>query len=165
MSTLIPNYYELRLTLTDIVSSLTHYVGNDSVINVGETLRVMLGDYFYGEPSKTMYQTYTSEERTLVWPLMGQTLFGQDLADAIDVLGEVFWTLADTLNAYVLRVNDHYDHRPSDCFYHFHPDSKVLVVYVPVIPGINDMVLQTQLDGRAVIQTCFATLPSFLRKN
>lgn len=160
----IPDYYELRLTLTEIENLLVQTIGGTSVINVGETMRVMLGEYFYSEPAKTIYPHHTSCDRTIVWPLMGQTLFGQDLTNAIETIGDIFWVLADTIQGYILRVNSHYDHKPSECFYHFHPDTKVLVAYVPVIAGINDLTLQAKLDGRAVVQTCAATLPSWYRR-
>lgn len=162
MSSSIPNYHEVRITLTDLESTLLHYIGGSTVINVGETMRVMLGEYFYGEPPLTMYPHYTSMDRTLVWPLAGQTLHGIDLDNAIDLMGDIFWSMADTITNNALAVNNQYTHRPTDCFYNFFPDLRVLVVYVPVMDGVVYNLNLLQLDGRAVIETCKKTLPSWL---
>lgn len=159
----IPNYHEVRLTLTEIENMIIGHVGDNSVVNIAETIKVMLGDFFYGEPTKTFYPHHTSLDRTIVWPLFGQTLFGVELQDAIENLGEVFWHLANTLIANVLTVNESYSHRPSDCFYMFYPDSRVLVVYVPVTVISGNSFGLVELDGRAVVETCRSTLPNYLR--
>ncbi len=162
MSSSIPNYYEVRMTLTDLESLLTHYVGGSTVINIGETMRMMLGEYFYGEPPVTLYPHYTCMDRTLVWPLIGQTLFGMDLDNAIDAMGEVFWSLADTITNNALAINNDYTHKPTDCFYNFFPDTRILVVYTPVMPEVQYNLKLLPLDGRAVMETCKSTLPSWL---
>jgi hypothetical protein len=164
MNTLVPQFHELRMTLTEMDSNFREFIGGPDVIDIGETVRVMLADYFYGDQVTPIGMYYREGDRTIVFPSnKGQTLFGSDLSHAIEVLGEIFWALADTITQRIMKVNDFYSHRPLECFYKFFPLTRELVVYTPVMPGITYPLSLMALDGRAVMATCYDTLPSFLR--
>lgn len=163
MTTNVPQYYENRMVLTEMDGLFEEFVGGPTVVDIGETLRVMLGDYFYSEPPIPNGYYYTDQDRTIVFARgAGYALQGQDLAVAIDALGEVFWTLADLITNRMLRTDQHYTHRPNECFYRFFPATRELVVYTPVMMELfrPDLVA---LDGRAVMVICAGTLPSWLR--
>lgn len=159
----LPNYQEGRITLTDVREVLECYVGDNSIINVNETLRLLLGQFFYGETPTTIFPVTNDCERTIVWPVTGQTLFGSVLVDAMNNLGGVFWSVADKITNQLLTVRADYQHRPEVCFYKFFPDTCLLVVYVPVIPGVMGEHNLMQLAGPAVVTVCAETLPSYYR--
>lgn len=165
MTSAVPQFNEKRIRLSDMDALFQEYVGGPSVVDVGETLRVMLGDYFYGEPPVTLQPHFTMEDRTIVFPLgvVEPPLDQGTLADCADLMGEIFWSLADTINTMVLFVNQNYSHRPNECFYKFFPATRELVVYTPVVPGLpQSQPLLAPLDGRAVIMTCMGFLPSWI---
>lgn len=166
MGTLVPQFHEKRLTLSDMEASFCEFIGGPDVIDIDETVRLMLADYFYGEqiPATLGRQTYTEHERTLVFPI-GKlpTMSAQELSGAIDTLGEVFWTMADTISHRVLPVTDTYSHRPNECFYKYFPMSKELIVYTPVMDGVFYPPGLVALDGRAVMAACVDTLPAHLK--
>jgi hypothetical protein len=171
----IPQYHEKRLSLQELDHQFTEYIGAASVIDIGETLRVMLGDYFYGEPPSTSKPHYTVEDRTLVFPFFTTggiapqgpvvPLNQQELAGAIEALGEIFWSLADMITHRALMVqlpgNQAYNHRPNECLYKFYPETRDLVIYTPVLQGVTYPGF-VPLDGRAVITGCLGYLPSWL---
>jgi hypothetical protein len=162
---LVPQFHEIRMTLTEMDSNFREFIGGPDVVDIGETIRVMLADYFYGDKIIPVGQYYTEGDRTIVFPLgRGQTLFGIDLSTAIEVLGEIFWSLADFITKRVMYVNENYEHRPLECFYRFFPMTRELVIYTPVLSGIDYPPLLA-LDGRAVMTTCNDTLPSFLKNS
>lgn len=165
-SSAVPQFHEKRTRLDEMVQSFTEFIGGYEVIDIAETIRVMLGDYFYGEPVIPAGRTfYTDQDRTLVFPMLrGQTLQGIELTNAIDLLGEIFWTLTDNITNRMLAVTPTYAHRPSDCFYKFFPATLELVVYTPVLDGVVYPLELMPLDGRAVIAACSDTLPSWLRQ-
>lgn len=164
MTTAVPQYHEVRITLTDIDALFQEYIAGPDVVDIGETMRVMLGDYFYGEPllPASHLNHYTDQDRTLVFK-NGAMLHGQDLCNAIDSLGEIFWALADNITHRALQVNLTYTHRPNECFYKFFPMTRELVIYTPVLPGQAFNSLRAPLAGLAVITVCNETLPSWLR--
>lgn len=166
MTSAIPQYNEVRITLTEIDSLFHEYIVGSSVIDIGETLRVMLGDYFYGEPlAPALHANYhTEQDRTIVFR-QGNTLQGIDLVNAIDLLGDIFWALADTITHKALQVNAEYTHRPNSCFYKFFPTTRELVIYTPVLSlsGYGYSSQSAPLDGIAVITVCNETLPSWFR--
>lgn len=162
MTTAVPQYHEIRMTLADLDTAFREFIGDATMLNIGETMRLMLADYFYGQKATTIFQSYTIQDRTLVWPMSGQTLFGLELDNAIDAYGELFWSLADVITLNALAVTPQYNHRPNECFYKFFPDSRELVVYVPVLDNFTYTTPMVALDGRAVITTCSDTLPSWL---
>lgn len=166
MTTAVPQYHEVRITLTDIDALFQEYIAGYEVIDIGETLRVMLGDYFYGEPAAPAAHLsfHTDQDRTLVFRL-GTAVHGLDLANAIDVLGDIFWAMADTITHRALQVNQDYTHRPNECFYKFFPATRELVIYTPVLPGQAFNSLRLPLEGLAVFMTCRDTLPSWLRNS
>lgn len=163
MLTLVPQFHEIRLTLVEADASFREFIGGPDVVDVGETVRVMLADYFYGDRITPAGLHYTNADRTIVFPLgKGQTLIGLELSSAIEVMGEIFWTLADFITQKVMMVNENYQHRPNECFYKFYPMTRELVVYTPVLQDFLYHPSLVSLDGRAVIATCFDTIPSFL---
>ena len=167
MNTAIPQYHERRLTLTEIDSGFREFIGGPDVIDIGQTIRVMLGDYFYGEPVEVCSQdVYKQEDRVLVFPmLLGCTLNQAQLDGAIEVLGDLFWSMADMINTRVLMLTPDYTHPPGNCFYKFFPETLELVVYVPIIPEFNYAAPIVPFDGRAVVTACRDTLPSYFRSN
>ena len=166
MTTAVPQYHEVRITLTDIETLFHEYIAGPDIIDIGETLRVMLGDYFYGEPPvPASHLTYhTDQDRTLVFR-PGVSLNGLELSNAIDAVGEIFWALADNITHRALQVDLSYSHRPNECFYKFFPMTRELVIYTPVLPGQAFNSLRVPLEGLAVIMTCRDTLPSWLRES
>lgn len=163
MTTDIPHYHESRIILSEMNSVFEEFIGGPDVIDVGETLRVMLGDYFYGEPLVPLGPHYTNQDRTLVFPFgVGQTLHGIELDNSIEALGEIFWTVADIITNKVLRATSFYTFRPNECFYKFFPHTRELIIYTPVFVEIPRPGLAA-LDGRAVMQACSETLPSHLK--
>lgn len=165
MNSVIPQYHERRLILTELDAGFREFIGGPDVIDIGQTIRVMLGDYFYGEPAEVYGQdVYTQEDRTLVFPMLAGCLLTQEQLDgAIEMLGDIFWTMSDMINTRVLMLSPEYTHRPSDCFYKFFPATFELVVYVPVMQGFNYAINLAPFDGRAVITACQDTLPSYFR--
>lgn len=159
----IPNYYEVRLSLADISGMMSMFVGDNTRISVNETIRLMLGDFFYGEIPITYLPCSRAHDRTIVWPLTGQTMFGEELNEAFINLGEVFWNLADTITRRVLWASNHYQHQPHTCFYKYFPDTNTLVTYVPIILGIVTPPFVAQLPGSAVVVTCASTLPTLYK--
>ena len=166
MTTAVPQYHEVRITLTEIDALFQEYIGAGDVVDIGETLRIMLGDYFYGEPiaPAAYLNSYTDQDRTLVLR-PGIVLQFQELTNAIDLLGDLFWSLADTITHRALQVTPEYSHRPNECFYKFFPMTRELVIYTPVLPGQAFNSLRVPLEGLAVIMTCRDTLPSWLRES
>jgi hypothetical protein len=166
METVVPQFHEKRINLSAMEDSFREFIGGPDLIDIDETLRLMLADYFYGEqaPVTLGRHSYTEHERTLVFPI-GKlpTMSPQELTQAIDTLGEVFWTMADNITHRVLPVTESYSHRPSECFYKYFPMSKDLVVYTPVMQGVFYPPGIMPIDGRAVITACVDTLPSHLR--
>lgn len=164
MGTFVPQFHEKRLTLTDMEASFREFIGGPDIVDVDETVRIMLADYFYGDqvPVSLGRHSYTENDRTLVFPI-GRlpTLTPQELSAAVDTMGEIFWTLADTISHRVLPVNETYSHKPNECFYKYFPMSKELVVYTPVLEGVLYPPGLLPLDGRAVIAACAETLPSY----
>lgn len=157
----IPDFYEVRFSLDDVLSALKFYVGDESVINTKETIRLMLGQYFYGETPKTVFATTMDHERTLVWPITGQSLFGHGLDNAFETLGEVFWAMADKISHYALHVSPEFQLRPSDCFYKYFPLENKVVLYIPAGNVVSNL---TKIAGPAVVIACSETLPSYYRK-
>lgn len=166
MTTAVPQYHEVRITLNEVDALFQEYIPGADAIDVAETLRIMLGDYFYGEPAApaSHLQFHTDQDRTLVFR-MGPRLQGPDLSVAIDMLGDIFWSIADTITHRALQVTPEYSHRPNECFYKFFPMSRELVIYTPVLPGQAFNSLRVPLEGLAVIMTCRDTLPSWLRES
>jgi hypothetical protein len=164
MTTAIPQFHEVRITLSEMNPLFEEFIAGPDIVNVGETLRVMLGDYFYGEPPVTSNPYYTDQDRTIVFQF-GVDQPCIDTVGAIEAMGEIFWTMADTISNRVLMVNPEYSHRPSDCFYKFFQHTRELVVYTPVLTGQPYNVVRVPLDGLAVITVCKETLPSWLRNN
>lgn len=166
MTTAVPQYYEVRITLTDVESLFHEYISGVNAIDIGETLRVMLGDYFYGEPPAPSghLNYHTDQDRTLVFK-PGFAMHGADLTNAIDMLGDIFWSLADTVTHRALQVSHDYSYRPNECFYKFFPMTRELVIYTPVLPEQMFNTLRVPLEGLAVIMTCRDTLPSWLRNS
>lgn len=166
MNSTIPQFHEIRLTLSEIDSSFREFIGGPDVVDIGETVRVMLADYFNGEiitevPGRS---TYTYRDRTIVFPDgKGCTMDDNNLIAAIEVYGEIFWSLTDLITHKVLRVNSTYEHRPNDCFYKFFADTRTLVVYTPVLQGVDYPTTLGTMDGRAVMTACIDTLPLHLR--
>ena len=140
------------------------YIAGSDVVDVGETVRVMLGDYFYGEPPAPIGLSYTCQDRTIVFR-PERMLAEPDLSQAIELLGDIFWSLADTITHRALQVTPEYSHRPNECFYKFFPMTRELVIYTPVLPGQAFNSLRVPLEGLAVIMTCRDTLPSWLRES
>lgn len=164
MNTAVPQYHEKRITLSEIDYAFREFIGGPDVVDVGETIRIMLADYFYGELIAVPNASHTEQDRTIVFPLgMGITLEGPELANAIEMLGEIFWSIADTISHRVLMVTQEYSHRPNECFYKFFPLTRELVVYTPVLEGLPLNPAFIALDGRAVMAACADTLPSWLR--
>lgn len=166
MSTLVPQFHEKRLRLVEMEQNFREFIGGPELIDIDETMRLMLADFFYGdliEPAPG-YRVHREHDRALVFPL-GKlpTMSAQELTAAIDTLGEVFWTLADTIAHRMLAVRTDYSHRPNECFYKFYPMSKELVVYTPVMEGVLYQPTLAQLDVRAVMIVCADTLPSWLK--
>lgn len=162
-TTAVPQFHEKRFRLAEMDALFQEYIGGPNIVDVGETLRLMLGDYFYGEVPITHQPHFTMDDRTIVFPMgtTEQPLDQETLTQCADLMGEIFWTLADTITTNVLQVNPTYSHRPHECFYKFFPQTRELVVYTPVLPGMNNPFL-AQLDGRAVFMTCIGFLPSWL---
>lgn len=166
MNSAIPQYHEIRLTLSEMDAAFNEFVGGPDVVDVGQTIDLMLRDFFYGELAQPplCYQSYSDQDRILVFPLgKGCTLAGNDLNIAIDNLGEIFWSMNDFITSRVLKLTPDYTHRPSDCLYKFFPMSRELVVYTPVIQNFTYPLHLVPLDGRAVITACVDTLPTHLR--
>lgn len=162
MVTPAPQYYEVRLNISEMDDLFAEYVGCISAIDVGETLRVMLADYFYGEQLAPNGNAYTQQNRTLVLQ-HGAELSNQDIDNAITALGDIFWVLADTITNRALQVSMTYTHRPNECFYNFFPATRELVIYTPVMTDRIHNSLRVPLDGFAVMVVCKNTLPSLLR--
>jgi hypothetical protein len=162
MGTFVPQFHEKRLTLSEMEASFQEFIGGPDLIDIDETVRLMLADYFYGEqvPVSLGRHFYTENERTIAFPI-GKlpTMSPQELASAIDTLGEIFWTMADTISHRVMPVTPAYSHRPNECFYKYFPMSKELVVYTPIMEGVLYPPGLLPIDGRAVIVTCSDTLP------
>jgi hypothetical protein len=166
MTTAVPQYHEKRITLVEMDAMFREYIGEPGVeVDVGETLRLMLGDFFYGEVPTTTQTYFTLHDRIIVFPPgVGQFPFDlQTLMGATDLLGEIFWKLVDFITHMALAVTPDYTHKPHECFYRFYPQSRMVVVYTPVLPGLLYPLQFAQLDGRAVIATCADTLPSWLK--
>lgn len=158
----IPNFYETRLSLSDISVMISSYIGDNTLININETIRLMLGDYFYGEIPITYLPTSRAFDRTIVWPITGQTIFGAELQEAFLNMGEVFWNLADMITRRVLWLSDSYQHPSSNCFYKFFPDTCTLVTYVPIVLGVTSP-LVIPIPASAVVLTCASTLPTMYK--
>lgn len=166
----IPNYHEKRVRLTEMDGLLEEFIGGATTIDVGETTRVMLADYFYGEQLVPLQLHFTMEDRTIVFAkgLSEIPLSQADLVDGAELLGEIFWAMADRITNDIMAVSPTYSHRPNECMYRFYPDTRELVVYTPVLP-VNAYPLGSvyaslaPLDGRAVITSCIGFLPQWLR--
>jgi hypothetical protein len=87
----------------------------------------------------------------------------EQLDGAIEILGDLFWNMADMINTRILMLTPDYTHPPGNCFYKFFPTTLELVVYVPVVPGFNYALNLVEFDGRAVVTACKDTLPSYFR--
>lgn len=157
----IPQYHEKRISLAELDHQFGEFIG-PGMVDVGATLRVMLADYFYGDILQPVQPSVTLHDRTLVFPLTGAPAWTPlELQHAIDVVGEIFWSLAETITHRALMVTPMYTHRPNECMYKFYPETRELVVYTPVLADVNYPGL-VALDGRAVITGCVGFLPSWL---
>ncbi|BAW19273.1 hypothetical protein [Ralstonia phage RP31] len=165
MTTAVPQYHEKRLRLSEMDAMFQEFIGGPAVVDVGETLRVMLGDYFYGEALTTNQPHFTMEDRTIVFPYgVNEAPFdAKTMADCADLMGEIFWAMNDTITTTLLQVTPDYTHKPSECLYKFFPATRELVVYTPVLQGLVSPVVLAPLDGRAVITACHDFLPSWLK--
>lgn len=162
----IPQFHEIRITLTELDAGFREFIGGPDVIDIGQTIGLMLRDYFNGEVVTSVfgYQTYSDRDRTLVFPFGKDCTFNpMELATAIEVYGEIFWSMADLITNKVLRLTVDYVHKPSECFYKFFPATRELVVYTPIIADFTYGMTLTAFDGRAVITACADTLPPHLR--
>lgn len=164
MGTFVPQFHEKRMTIADMEASFREFIGGPELIDIDETIRIMLADYFYGDqvPVSLGRHSYTEHDRTIAFPI-GKlpTMSPQELSAAIDTMGDIFWTLADTITNRVLPVTPTYSHKPNECFYKYFPMSKELVIYTPVMEGVLYPPGLAALDGRAVIAACHETLPSY----
>lgn len=166
MTSAIPQYHERRMTLTETANAIAELIGGPQVVDIGQTIRIMLADYFYGDLIAVPNMSHTVQDRTIVFPPgRGYTLSGPDLDMAIEMLGEIFWAMADGISNSVLLVNAGYSHKPNECFYKFYPETLQLVIYTPVLEGLILFNAPVPLDGRAVILACQDTLPSWLQKS
>lgn len=168
MSSAIPQYHEKRMRLNEMDAIFNEYIGGPEVLDVGETLRLMLHDFFYGEQMLTTQQCFSMHDRTIVFPikqlgLPSVPLSQQQLTQACDMLGEIFWDMAGRITTNILQMSPTYTVRPHECFYKFFPATRELVVYTPVLEGIAYQQNLVAMDGRAVINACIDTLPSYVR--
>ncbi len=170
--TAIPQFHEKRITLNEMkplfeefMQSSVPALGCLPEIDIPETVRLMLGDYFYGEVPETLQVKCVLHDRTIVLtPGYAPPSDMSAMLQNLDELGAIFWAMADTISHRVLAVTPTYAHRPHECFYKFFPETMELVVYVPVLAGVQYPPGFAALDGRAVIASCADTLPSFLKQ-
>lgn len=159
----IPEFYAVRTSLTDIVAMFEDLMPNHSVVDIGETLRLMIADYFYGDSIDTSFQTIKMFDRVLV---LGFNLFPpmEDQTTMMEIAGDIFWTLSDYIRRSILLVYETptyaYEYTPPECFYVFDANTYELLVYLPY-RGF-DIAGAARLDGRAVLATCRNTWPKFL---
>lgn len=159
----IPMYFAVRTTLTDTVAMFEDLMPNHSCVDIGETMRLMIADYFYGDQIPTSYQTIKMFDRVLV---LGYNMFPpmESQKEMMEIAGDIFWALADHIRRSVLMVyedsNSAVEYRPTDCFYVFDSATMELMVYLPY-QGF-EITGAAKLDGRAVLATCRSTWPKFL---
>lgn len=158
-----PEYQEVRIWLTDADQFLEEYVGSRGQINYGETIRIMLKDFFYGEFETTLFPHQTMHDRTIVFNTGPGSYPIPNLLQAFEALGDVFWHIADTITERVLKLTPYYTYKPSECFYKFFPDTRALVVYLPVLDSVVCNPLVRPLNGHAVVLTCSEFLPSWAK--
>lgn len=163
--TVIPQYHEKRLNLHRLDQMFLEYIGGPEVVDIGETIRLMLADFFYGEVPPSNRVCFTLFDRIIAFPpgVVSPPVEQRVLEEGADLMGEIFWAMADEITHRALAVTPEYSHRPNECFYRFFPEKRELVVYTPVLAGLVYPPGFAALEGRAVIITCAETLPSWLK--
>lgn len=167
MSSDIPNYYAIRVDLGNALAMFEANMANYGCVDIGETVRLMLADFFYGDQVVTPYQKIEMFDRVLV---LNFNLFPpiEDQEGMMEVMGDIFWALSDLIRRTALTIHVSegvpLEYQPSECFYTFDQDALELMVYVPqregfVVHGV------AALDGRAVLTTCRRWWPQYLTMN
>lgn len=160
----IPNYYALRCPLAPVVSMFDSLMPNNHCVDVAETMRLMLADFFYADILATHCQNLQMFDRTLALNANMIPPY-EDHQTMMEILGDIFWALADTItNTALCIVKDQNGVgvcRPHEALYTFDPQQMEIMVYIPAqaqyqIPGA------VQLDGRAVLNATRQTWPTFL---
>ncbi len=164
MTTLHNEYCALRVGLHSLFERIEDA---DAVlkpyIDAPETVRVWLADYFYGDiitpPCKKVYIS----DRIIAFKDTAaiEKIWSPQADEALKQIAEFFWELSEYIQHNVLKASATYTHTSRDCFYQYAPEEKSMVVYVPVLPGLEQVA--QKVPCAAVIQGCYHTLPSFLK--
>lgn len=160
-----PTYTAVRFGLNGLFEEIESLDQDISpLIDIGETVRIMLADYFYNDYIKPIGNNIQISDRTIVFKQGVQRSDVKRHPHAlatVDLVAQKFWNLSDYIYNNVLRATAEYTHPPSECFYQYSADDKAINVYLPVREGLP--VITGHLPAAAVIHSCLSTLPSFLR--
>lgn len=167
MSSGVPNYYAIRVDLNNAVAMFEANMANSNCVDIGETLRLMLADFFYGDQVTTTYQKIEMFDRVLV---LNFNLFPpiEDQQGMMEVAGDIFWALSDVIRSTALTVHENEtttrEYQPTECFFTFSQDTHELMVYVPEREGFTIFGC-APMDGRAVLAATRPWWPLYLTMN
>lgn len=159
-----PEYYALRCSLAPVIGMFEALMPNSHFVDVPETMRLMLADFFYGDILATPSQNLQMFDRTLALNVGMIPPIG-DHVMMMEVLGDIFWALSDTITNTALTIQNDSNGvgvcRPHEVLYIFDPTVMELMIYVPALPQYR-LHGAAALDGRAVLNATRATWPLFL---
>lgn len=160
-----PTYTAVRFGLNGLFEELESLDPDISpLVDIGETIRIMLADYFYSDYVKTAHNSVRINDRTIAFKqgtVKADVVRFSHAEATLGQFAEKFWNLSDYIYSNVLCATESYSHPPSECFYQYSQDDKAINVYLPVREGLP--VITATLPAAAVIHSCLKTLPSFLR--
>lgn len=162
----VPNFYAVRLSLTTVADSFAALMLSYKCVDVHETIRLMLADYFYSDYAPAQSQCLESGVHRLV---LNPSMYPdkEDIPGMFECLSDIYWNMADIIQVNALTLfkesNNISQYNTTDCFYTYSSMDHDLMIYMPVRPGDPVVMDIAQIDGRAVIATCRSTWPQFYR--
>lgn len=160
----IPDYTAVRGNILPVIKMFENLVPQWQIVDIQETIRLMLADFFYADLPSTHCNVIQSGERRIALNI-GMWPDEENVQMMLESVSDVFWTLADFITGNFLTVRTGRDDacvcRPHETFYVYDANHSELLVYIPSLPqyAIPGAAL---VDGRAVLSATRATWPSFL---
>lgn len=163
--TLFKEYCAIRVGLHSLFEQITaadpelaQYVDSE------ETIRIMLADFFYGDMLTPIGKKVTLGDRIIAFKDHATREIQKPGVDAsLNAMADVFWSLSDHILNNVLKASITYTHTPNHCFYQYIPMDKTIVVYVPVLDGL-ERPTQVPIQLSAVVFACYRNLPLYLKE-
>lgn len=147
-----PEFYSIRHNLQGVESLFAEYMPNSVMVDVPETMRMMLADFFYADIIDCHGQYIEMFDRRIAL-LPNAFPPPEDHQEMMEAAGDIFWSLSDEITNNVLRINDDVNGvgtcRPSEAFYVYDGSNGDIMVYVPATQAyqLNGV---PKMDGRSV---------------